>query len=193
MGLVGGGDGCVARGASWPATQRASRLAKVPPLERWPRCCGQSEHLGERGDGFDLHGGAGAAAVEGVVVGVDRHGQRVGGAGDGVGRLQHLAGVEGVGVGVVVLEALGGLLEDGGGGFAECGRGFGGRWAKPSSRRCWASARRGMKSVGWRSDISRGRVWRSRTWRGSRLRGRAGRRRWSRCLLCGGVWRGPDR
>ncbi len=27
--------------ASWPATQRASRLAKVPPLLRWPRCWGQ--------------------------------------------------------------------------------------------------------------------------------------------------------
>ncbi len=124
VGLVGGGDG-LGRGASWPATQRASRLAKVPPLERWPRCWGQLEHLCERGDGFDLHGGAGAAAVERVVVGVDRHGQRVGGAGDGVRRLQHLAGVERMGVGIVVVEALCYLLEDCGGCFAEGRRGVG--------------------------------------------------------------------
>ena len=115
VGLVGGGDGfgrSVFGVASWPATQRASRLAKVPPLVRWPRCWGQLEHLCERGYGFDLHGGAGAAAVERVVVGVDRHGQRVGGAGDGMRRLQHLAGVEGMGVGVVVVEAGGDLLEN---------------------------------------------------------------------------------
>jgi hypothetical protein len=73
---------------------------------------GPTEHLREGGYGFDLHGRAGAAAVEGVVVGIDRHCERIGGAGDGVGRLQHLAGVERVGVGVVVLEADGGLLED---------------------------------------------------------------------------------
>ena len=46
---------------------------------------GPMEHLCERGNGFDLHSGAGAAAVQGVVVGVHRHGERVGSAGDGCG------------------------------------------------------------------------------------------------------------
>ena len=70
---------------------------------------------------------AGAASVEGVIVWIDGHGEGVGGAGYGVGGFEHLAGVEGVGVGVVVLEALGGLLEDGGGGFAEGGLGVWGQ------------------------------------------------------------------
>ena len=98
---------------------------------------GPVEHLRERGYGFDLHGGAGAAAVERVVVGIDRHGQRVGGAGDGVRRLQHLAGVERVGVRIVVVEAGCDLLQDVRRRFAERSAGLGGRWAKPSSRvRC---------------------------------------------------------
>ena len=104
-------------GWSWPATQRASRLAKVPPLVRWPRCWGQAEHLCEGGDGFDLHGGAGAAAVESVVVGIDRHGQGIGGTRDGVRRLEHLAGVERMRVGIVVVQTSGDLLQDGGRGL----------------------------------------------------------------------------
>ena len=36
---------------------------------------GPVEHLCECGYGFDLERGAGAAAVEGMVVGVDRHGE----------------------------------------------------------------------------------------------------------------------
>ena len=74
-----------------------------------------------------------------------------------MGRFEHLAGVEGVGVGVVVLEALGGLLEDGGGGFAEGGlRGLGGRWAKPWSRVRWASARSWKNSSGiWMVALER--------------------------------------
>ena len=70
---------------------------------------GQAEHAGEVGDGFNFHGGAGAASVKGVVVGVDPGGEGVGGAGDGVRGLEHLAGVEGMEVGVVVGEASGDL------------------------------------------------------------------------------------
>ena len=50
-----------------------------------------------------------------MIVRVDGHGERVGGAGDGVRRLQHLAGVERMRVGIVVVENLGGVVEDGGG------------------------------------------------------------------------------
>src|SRR5260370_24554825 len=64
---------------------------------------GPVEHLCEYGYGFDLKRGAGAATVERVVVGVDRHGERVGGAGDGVRRFEHLPGGEGVGGGGVVV------------------------------------------------------------------------------------------
>jgi hypothetical protein len=45
------------------------------------------EHLCEGRNGFELHGGAGATAVESVIVRVDRHGKRVCGARDGVGGL----------------------------------------------------------------------------------------------------------
>jgi hypothetical protein len=66
-----------------------------------------------------IHGGAGAAAIERVVVGIDRHSQRIRGAGDGVGGLQHLPGVERVGVRVVVVETRCNLLQDGGRWFAQ--------------------------------------------------------------------------
>jgi hypothetical protein len=48
----------------------------------------------------------------GVVVRVNRHGKRVGGASDGVRWLEHLASVEGVGVGIVVVQAFGNLMKD---------------------------------------------------------------------------------
>ena len=70
-------------------------------------------HPGDLGDGFDFHLRTGAAAVAGVVVGVDGHGEGVSSSGDGVGRLEHLAGVEGMEVGIVVLEAVSDLVEDG--------------------------------------------------------------------------------
>ncbi len=47
-----------------------------------------------------------------MIVGVYRHGQRVGCAGDGVGRLQHLPSVERVGIGVVVVKTDRNLLQD---------------------------------------------------------------------------------
>ena len=73
---------------------------------------GPVKHLCESGYGFDLHGRAGAAAVEGVVVGIDRHGQRVGGAGDGVRAASASGRRRGMGVGVVVVQAA--RLPDGG-------------------------------------------------------------------------------
>jgi hypothetical protein len=56
-----------------------------------------------------------------MIVWIKRHCEGVGGSGYGVGGLEHLAGVEGVGVGVVVAEGFGGLAEDGGGFFSQCG------------------------------------------------------------------------
>jgi len=82
------------------------------------------EHVGDLGDGFHLHFGACTAAVAGVVVGIEGHGQRVGGAGDGVRRLEHLAGVEGVEIGVVVTEAAGGFIEHGAHGLNTVGQNF---------------------------------------------------------------------
>jgi hypothetical protein len=73
------------------------------------------------GDGFNLHGGAGTASVERVVVGVERHGERIGRASDGVGRLEHLTGVERMRVRVIVAEGLRGLKEYGLSGVTEIG------------------------------------------------------------------------
>ena len=47
-----------------------------------------------------------------MVVGVDPHGQGVGGEGDGVGWLQHLARVERVKVGVVIVKEASGFVQD---------------------------------------------------------------------------------
>ena len=92
-------------GASCPATQSASRLAKVPLEVRWPRILGPAEHGGDLADGLDLHLRAGPAAVAGVVVGIDGHGQRIGGARHRMRRLEHLPGIERMEVGVVVAPA----------------------------------------------------------------------------------------
>ena len=83
----------------------------------WP-----AEHPGQGGDGFEFHGGAGAAAVQRVVVGVDRHRHGIGCARNGMRRFKHLPGVERVVVGIVVLHPLGGFGQDRCGVFAEVRR-----------------------------------------------------------------------
>ena len=89
---------------------------------------------------------AGAAAVAGVVVGVDGHGQRVGGARDGMRRLEHLPGVEGMEVGIVVAEAVGDGVED----------------LRHGSGRQWRRLRRGSKA-GKRAELRLERLqWRRR-------------------------------
>ncbi len=65
---------------------------------------GPAEHGGDLADCLDLHLGAGPSAVARMVVGVDVHGQRVGRARQRVRRLQHLPGVEGMEVGIVVAQ-----------------------------------------------------------------------------------------
>ena len=79
----------------------------------------KTEHLRQRRNRLQLHRRAGASAVERVVVGVQRHRQRIGRARDGMRRLQHLSGVQRVRVGIVVVHPLGNLAEDRRGGFAE--------------------------------------------------------------------------
>ena len=125
VGLIGGGDGFA--GSELAGDPEGFEVGEGSSAGEMAEMLGPAEHLCERGDGFDLHGGAGAAAVEGVVVGIDRHGQRVGGAGDGVRRLEHLPGVERMGVGVVVVELDCYFIEDGGGGFVQWRRGAGGK------------------------------------------------------------------
>ncbi len=64
---------------------------------------------GDCANRFYFHARAGAAAVERVVVGVDHHGERISGACQGMGRLEHLPGVQRMKVGVVVRHSLGHL------------------------------------------------------------------------------------
>ena len=111
----------------------------VPPPERWPRKFLPAEHGGDFGDGFFFHCAGGAAAVERVIVGIDEHRERVGEARDRMRGLQHLAGVERVEIGVVVVEAVGGGVED----FREA-VGAGSFWIE--RRADWRSRRR----VFWR-------------------------------------------
>ena len=127
VGLIGGGDAVA--GESLARDPESFKVGEGSAGGEMAEVLGEAEHLCELGYGFELHGGAGAASVEGVVVGVDRHGERIGSARDGVRRLEHLAGVERVGVGVVVVQARGGLVEDGGCVGAErwCGCGAGDR------------------------------------------------------------------
>ena len=76
MGLVRGGDGL---GFSFGS---ASELACDPEgfevgegssTGEVAKMLGQVKHFGEGVYSFDLHGGAGAATIESVVVGIDRH------------------------------------------------------------------------------------------------------------------------
>jgi hypothetical protein len=65
-----------------------------------------AEHRGDRRDRLVLHAGRRRAAIEGVVVGVEQHRGGVGGPRQRMGRLEHLADVVGVAIGVGVGEAL---------------------------------------------------------------------------------------
>jgi len=70
-----------------------------------------ADHARERRDGFLLHRGAGAAAVERVVVRVDLERHLVGAARDFVWRLEHLPRIQRIAVRIVVLEAFRDLLQ----------------------------------------------------------------------------------
>ena len=72
------------------------------------------KHLRDLADGLNLHFGTGASAIAGVVIRIHGHGQGVSGARHRVGRLEHLAGIEGMEIRVVVAEALGHLMQNSG-------------------------------------------------------------------------------
>ena len=99
-------------GASCPATQSASRLAKVPLGGQVAQKLRPAEHCGDLADGLDLHLRAGPAAVAGVVVGIDGHGQRIGCARHRMRRLEHLPGIERMKVGVVVAQPVGDFFQN---------------------------------------------------------------------------------
>ena len=67
---------------------------------------GPAKHLRNLGHCLDLHLGAGAASVAGVVVRIDRHGQRIGGTRHRVWRLEHLPGIKGMEIGIVVAQPV---------------------------------------------------------------------------------------
>ena len=69
-----------------------------------------AEHGGDFAHRFDLHARAGAAAIEGVVVGVEPRSHGVGGARDGVGRLEHLPRIKRMKIGIVVAPCGGRFL-----------------------------------------------------------------------------------
>ena len=124
VGLIGGGDRFL--GGVLSGDPEGFEVGEGSSTGEMAEVLRQAEHLCERGYGFNLHSGTGATAVERVIVGVERHRQRVGGAGDGMRRLQHLTSVERMAVGVVVVEAGRYLVEDGRRCFAE--RRFGVGW-----------------------------------------------------------------
>ena len=77
------------------------------PLEvRWPRNSVQPKIAGDLADRLNLHLRAGPAAVARVVVGVDRHGQRIGRPRQRMRRLEHLPGIERMEIGVVVAQPV---------------------------------------------------------------------------------------
>src|SRR6185312_1194582 len=70
------------------------------------------KHLRDLRNRFDLHRGAGTAAVERMVVGIDRHRQCIRRARDGMRRLQHLARIQRMAVGIVIAQARRRFLQD---------------------------------------------------------------------------------
>src|SRR6185312_10095664 len=100
VGLIGGGDQLA--GGELSGDPEGFEVGEGPSAGEMAEMFRPMEHLCEGSDSLNLHGGAGAAAVEGVVVGIDGHRQRVGGAGKGMRWFEHLSGVERMGVGIVV-------------------------------------------------------------------------------------------
>ncbi len=114
--LIGGGDGFA--GSELASDPEGFEVGEGSSAGEVAEMLGPVEHLRQSGDGLDLHGGTGAATVESVVVGIDRHGQRIGCAGERMRGLEHLSGIERMSVGVVVVELDRDFVEDGGRRFA---------------------------------------------------------------------------
>ena len=101
------------RGGHRPARDAARARPRGPRSWPWsPRRRGgrgassQPNIAGDPGHGLLLHRRGGPAAVEGVVVRVEEHRQRVGEPGDRMRRLEHLPDIERMMIRVVVLQSL---------------------------------------------------------------------------------------
>src|ERR1700733_5896267 len=70
-----------------------------------------AEHTGDFANRFHLHTRAGATAVEGMVVGINCHGERIGGAGQWMRRLEHLPCIKGMEVWIVVSHSFSHLAQ----------------------------------------------------------------------------------
>ena len=129
-------------GASCPATHSASRLAIVPLDVRWPRNSVQPNIRAISRDGLNLHLRAGPAAVARVVVGIDRHGQRIGCPRHRMRRLEHLPGIERMKVGIVVAQPVRDLVQHPGHRRRASARRLSQRPAAPANSACKRSVAR---------------------------------------------------
>ncbi len=82
-----------------------------------------AEHRGDFCNRLGFHAGAGAAAVKGVIVGVEPRSHGIGRARNRVRRLEHLSGIQGMKVRVVVPHAASGFFEHSGHGSGVFGEG----------------------------------------------------------------------
>ena len=89
------------------------RIGEGSPTGQMAQMCLPSKHSGNLGNRLLLHDGTGPAAIEGMVVRIQVHGQRVSQPRQGMGRLEHLAQIKWMMVGVVFVETEGGFVEDG--------------------------------------------------------------------------------
>src|SRR6185437_16633796 len=80
---------------------------------------GPSEHLRQCRNGLDLHRRTGAPPIESMIVGIDRHCQRISSTRDRMWRLQHLPGIERMAVRIVILHLHRHFVEDGSTSLAE--------------------------------------------------------------------------
>ena len=65
-----------------------------------------AKHGRELRDGLFFHGRRGASAIERMIVGIDGHRQGIRKLSYGVRRLQHLAGVQGMKIGIIVSQTF---------------------------------------------------------------------------------------
>ncbi len=108
--LFGGDDGST--GAELPCDPEGFEIRHGAPAGQVAEVRGPAEHGRDRGDRLLLHRRAGAAPVEGMVVRVEAHRERVGEAGDQMRRLEHLSGVERMRIGEVIVQPVRDLEED---------------------------------------------------------------------------------
>ena len=105
MGVVRllGADNALAR-SQLPGHPQSLQIGQRSARSQMAEKIRPAEDRGDFADSLNLHLRAGPATVASVVVGVDRHGQRVSSPRQRMGRLEHLPGIERVKEGVVVAQ-----------------------------------------------------------------------------------------